>query len=428
MDDPAKDMRIHRYKLRGEALVTTLVVSLVVLCLCAAMLFLLYFFNILRIKDRDAVFLDDGVYSAVNYTLASAGYPTAVISADLDLSDNTRDTVRVTRGPWGCYVYGLVEAKNDRAHLRRALLYGGMQAPGRDRCLYVADHNEPLALVGNTLIDGNATLPRAGVRQGYVDQRGYAGNILVTGSVDTSQATLPALDGSFTNFCTWLAGLGRDSTIGYTPLPGDPVRRSFFDSVMIFKQKGLLSLSGVKLSGRVVIASDSVVEVSSDASLDNVLIAAPVVLFKPGFHGAVQVFARDSIVVGQGCHFTYPSALVVMPGARAQTESDLNLDRDVVIDGVVIAASGSPKSPQTRLRIHDEASVNGLVYCNGYCYLQGQVTGAVFTDFFLYAKGPSVFDNMLVDAQVRAAAPAFMPGSYSALGQTGKNVLLEWLP
>ena len=414
-------------RIRAGALLATLIVSLVAMCLCASILLLVYYFRMLHSNDSMEDRLDAELFSGISYILGTGSYQNAVKESYLDIGDSTQDTIHISQAGWGCFMYAMVEAKAPRKVLQKAILYGASFQPQEEACLYLTDHNEPLALVGNTRIGGDAYLPRAGIRQGYLEQRGYAGSQLVWGSIDTSTKSLPSLDNDFITFCSSVGQRCRDTASGFTPIPDEGVRTSFLDSLQIFRQKGDIRLGNMAISGKAMIISDSILEVSSSAQLENVILMAPVIIFHSGFKGNLQDFASDSIVVEQGCHLTYPSALVIAPGRDSLTMSNLTLYEGVTVDGVVMALSDQRHAYMPRVRISEGAAVNGWVYCNGYCYLQGQVTGTVFTDYFLYSKGPSVFDNMLVDATMEKADRSYMPGLFSPLGSANKNVILIWL-
>jgi len=367
---------MEKGKLKANALLVTVIISLVIFMLMSGVVVLAFYNkrNELRM-DREARARND-LNSAINFIL---GDTTA--KANTDVLAN----VEIERSMWGFCQFATVHS----ATQKRAFLYG---VPVTNACLYLADHGRPLSLTGSTVLQGDMYVTSAGM---VYDQK------MVKGKIKFSKPDLPAIDSSFVQY------LPKAQAVLAVP---DSLTQSFFSSTYIIYQKKLIVLNNVRLKGRIVVQSDSAIIVGSQCVLDNVMLIAPRIVFSKGFAGRVQAFAGNEMIIDDDCMFAYPSCL---------SQNRIQLGRNCRLDGVLLG--------RDEVSISAGTVINGMVYTKGHTGLQGKVNGIVLTDFFVYRTAVTEYENYLTDASLDrnglsqwfVAPPLFMPAE--------QRKIMQWL-
>lgn len=417
-------MRKKRHKVAAGSLLITVVIALVLGLICS--LLILSGYHELRIRtDRDIeTSLNRNLQSAVNMVLA--GHPQTGVpqSSAMDLYGKGNDSVIITEGIWGVYDFASVEARVEGRSRHRNLFFGPLPADSLDGCLYLAEHQRSLSLVGNTRLTGKAYLPKGGIKPGYINQRGYDHSDLVNGPIWQSTNTLPDVDIDRVRYYgDWLR---RDSLAEQGQELPDTIEHSFTDAVQTIHRKGPITLSGVKYAGHIIIGSDSLIEVDSDVVLNGVLLIAPVVRFRRGFSGKVQAFGTDSIIVEEACHMRYPSALVIVKENKGKSQPRLVVGENSVVEGLVLTHADDA-SVMTLMELRSGSLIRGIVYSNGFLSPEGGVYGTVLTDYFIYRSSVMVYENYLVDTWIdRRGLPDYFAGP-SIFNSKKKNRVIQWV-
>jgi hypothetical protein len=268
------------------------------------------------------------------------------------------------------------------------------------------------------------------VRIAYIDQRGYLGQKLVNGSITISNKTPPSLPGFTIPFFDSILNVPRQNNLVrniFSQLR-DTLVESFGDSLVVIHSQAKLEIRNQVLKGRVIIQSDSAVEIDKEADIDNIIVIAPGVMIKGGFVGKLQVFASSSIVVEDGCNLQYPSALVLVKNNRSSSsQPQINISRHCTISGGVYSFANPADFYKTRVTIADSCLIEGIVYVSGYLMPAGRIDGTVLTDFFLYSTGASVYENHLVDVVIdrKRLSDYYMGPFIFASGKSNK--IMQWL-
>src|SRR5690606_35793177 len=99
-----------------------------------------------------------------------------------------------------------------------------------------------------------ALLPKAGIRQAYVEGKPYLGKELVYGSIKTSDRKLPALNEEILSDIKPF--FEPDSSVKQQALP-DSVVNSFFNSPLVLKLANSASaVNNEVLQGKIILLSD----------------------------------------------------------------------------------------------------------------------------------------------------------------------------
>ena len=412
-------------RVAANSLLITVVFSLVIGLISAAFVLEAYMLLLEKSGADMDVLLSRNMESSVDLVLED-GLPAGQSQQKaLDLFGAGSDSVYIQEERWGVYEVACVKVAASMRMKQKNFFVGSLLPDSLDACLYLAEHQRPLSIVGNTLLTGDAYLPKSGVKPGYIEQRGYAYTTLVNGNIERSAGALPALDNGLLQHFGDLRP--PDSAMKARDLIPTVMRQSFTDTVKVIQGHGVLELSGDSLSGHIHIVCDSLIVVDADAHLDNIVLTAPAIRFKTGFAGRVQAFGSDSVVAEDNCTFAYPSSLVLLKKTKVTYQPRLILGDNCLLEGVALAYCDSTDQVKNYAEIGTGSTVKGILYANGYLMMKGTVQGVTLVDYFLYRGASIIYENYLVDAQLdRADLDIHFAGPVLFTGRQRKRVL-QWV-
>ncbi len=416
-------------RLKANALFITVIIALVIALLCSMVLLLAWRQMDFESSVHDAARLDRDFGSVVDRILADTAQTLVVQQEQSDLFDNGEDSVTIKRENWG--LFGLADARvvykgKDKT---RAFFTGQATGAPLNGCLYLADHDRPLSLTGNTRLVGDAVLPKAGVNAAMIGQHSFTSPQLVQGSIRVSPDSLPLPDNRLINhLLRWSDSLMAQPGDAHALTIGEDWQQSFADTAVVIRQKGPIRTGACHLKGHIILVSDSIIEIGSRTQIQDVLVVAPVIKIEDGFSGRLQALASDSILVGSHCGLSYPSTLVLLKRANDIGQPVIRIGDSCRITGVVLTRSmKSDDLKKTCLETGKQSLICGYVYVSGYSYLQGAVNGAVLTDYFIYRTPLTYYENYLVDVEIdREALSKYFIGP--DLFNTGEiNQVVQWV-
>ncbi|MCF8715543.1 hypothetical protein JM658_11975 [Joostella atrarenae] len=286
--------------------------------------------------------------------------------------------------------------------------------------LYMPDKGEPLHMVGEAKIIGDVSLPKAGIKPGYVKSQAFKAANYLHGkrSISSSQPIKIAM-GMLTNELTDFDEVAWDTI-------EDQQLESAFNTPGIHIRASDTVISGKSLRGKIMISAKDTLFVSRSMQMDGILISAPKVVFEKGFRGNVQVFASEQIVLEEDVVLTYPSSLIITSKDKTK-ESLLKMKKgSQVLGSVIMVPNVSDKESNCLMDIGEGSEVIGEVFCNGPLLLTGKVIGSVYADeFYLKTKSAS-YKNYLMDGTINAEElPVFFVGSAIGIADKLSNVNFE---
>ncbi|HTC00445.1 MAG TPA: hypothetical protein VK705_07165 [Ferruginibacter sp.] len=393
----AVNKKIHT--LPSNSLLITIVISLIIGIICSLLLLLEY--NNFQIRSNVNIEnkLERNLQSAINLAIADTSITTNEQNTIVDLFNTGNDTALITKGNWGLYSFASLKVSaNGKNNAKRFFFGQEMKDNYTDECLYLAEHKEYLSLVGNTILEGNAYLPTAGLRPSIINQRGYSFAQLIKGNIKISADSLPPINPQLIQHLSTLSKQleATERTLSVIP---DSLQQSFSDSTIRIYQSGPIILSSCNLKGHILIVSDSSIEIGSNAFLNNVLLSAPIIKFDDAFSGTVQAVATDSIVVKDNCHFFYPSSLTILK-IPSLIQPSINIGENCMFEGTLLTYCTNNDISKTLIKIGKNTIIKGIVYSSGYLNLSGIIYGTVLTNYFIYNSTSSVYTNYLVDAEI----------------------------
>lgn len=341
----------------------------------------------------------------------------------------------VTKKTWGAFEKYTVASSFEKLNFNSAALTGyayKTTAPA----LYLKDNQRPLVIAGTAKITGEAMLPKQGIRPGNIGGESYFGNKLVYGNTKLSKAELPALS-AYTNqhiksLCQSAISPNPSSIIRLTK--NTTYTNSFLEDTQ-YVVGDYVDLSGISLTGNIIVQAQSVIVVSASTKLTDVLLSAPVISIEDNVQGTFQAFASKSISVGKNCLLDYPSALVVLengsPNSNLKSRSPLSpivINSDSEVSGVLVYKNNSSERVfYPHVKIASNAILIGQLYCEKSLELKGSVVGTVFTDSFMALENANVYQNHLYKGSINSKQ---LPKQFVGLGlkafSTNKKIM-KWL-
>jgi len=395
-----------KHKVRSGALQFTLFISVVIALILAGALLLAY---------THGVFIQQSKATINNIQLADSGITTLLkqttLSADtiaLNLPNNTEgQTLKTHLSQWGVFEKAYVVTTHRNKKFIKCSLLGSSFKSSQRAAVYLQENYNPLAVVGNTRIEGIAYLPEQGLRPGNISGNSYYGTELVYGSVKKSTIKLPELTYDYKqNLRYYLEEYKPQNSESYIALK-DKVANSFNDAVKGYYSAEPIILNDVSLSGNLIIRSSSKITIKKTALLKDIIIAAPLVEVEDGVTGNFQIIASTTIKIGKKCVLSYPSALIIIKKESAETPSEDLFYNKIVIDekstirgSVCYFSDFIEKNYKVNIFVSLGSSIKGEIYCEGNLELKGNVAGSVYTQQFITNEGGTVFLNHLYNAQI----------------------------
>lgn len=410
--------------LKASALYLVVVIALIIAVFCASLITVAAFYRQEHQKGSRYAKLSVNLESGQALILSSE-YQLYDQDDRLDLFGDGNDSVLLRKEHWGLFDLGMVSAFAQIDTLRQSFLIG-LDVYDDLSAVYLADEDRPLSVSGKTQIVGTAELPKAGIKQAYVDGRPYEGKELVKGAIRESGRSLPVLN---KKLILQLQQLLQDSS--ENDLVGaDSVHHSFFltpKKIRIPRENSLIKGS---YSGKIMLLCDTVLTIKKEAKLNDVLVFAPGIVIEKGFRGSCQLFATDSIVSNGSVLFDYPSVLGVLSKGMGGSQPKIALGDNSLFSGILFTYEANRSDLQTQVSLGKNSKVVGEIHASGFIKLQKPVTieGKVACTRFIIQTPSTLYENYLIDIIINRNKRSSYYLTSSLLNSTSKNQrVLTWL-
>lgn len=298
--------------------------------------------------------------------------------------------VRFTIERWGMYEVVKVEAKNGKKSSIRLL--GKAAESDEQATLYIPENDRSLSLTGRTFLEGRVCLSRNGISYTQMRSEFFSGKQLKQECVRASWREFPELDGETRHQIGGL--LARTRPEEWTACAS--VLKQGFSEVAVGTEIGEY-LSGVRMEGHLILYAPDELFIEQDNCLENVIVVGRKVSIANGFTGSVQIFATDTISLGDRVCLKAGSGLYVK---QEETGGLVELGEHNEINGFVVVES-SPPADQRRgaAYIQPETSrVRGLVYVDGIAEVHGFITGSLYVRECCYFTPDGYYSGTLYNA------------------------------
>lgn len=379
--------------LKASALYIVVIISLLIAMISASLLTIAFYY---RLEVQKKTRLDKLLHneSSGREVLLSEGFSDYNKEVVMDLFADGKDSLALRKELWGIYELGMVKAFELKDTLKRSFLIGNAFLDSN--VLYLADEDRPLSLSGKTKLTGNAELPKSGLKQSYVDGQPYEGKELIRGKITESNRNVPPLDEKL------ILQVERN----FKPEKGmlfnvrDSMVNSFFNGVQLYQMElNQPMIEDTKLRGKIILISDTVVNIAATTVLEDVQIYAPAIVVAPGFKGSCQLFARDSIVIGKDCTFNYPSFAGIFKPKGGKIQSKISIGEGVTFSGILMTYEKNRSDLQTMIYLGAKSRLKGEVFATGYIKMEKGITvyGKVYAKRFIMQTPATLYENYLID-------------------------------
>ncbi len=342
------------------------------------------------------------VTSGINLALSNPGIIPYDEPFEMELYSDMPSPVRFYKERWGVYDILNCSSEWKNYSVSKTGLVGENIIKNEPVALYMADKSKYLSISVETRIKGIAYLPRLGIKRAHIEGKSYTGDQIVYGEIKTSGNTLPDLNKGIVEYNLDILSKKKSFFDEYERIEkyfgNDSIYNSFHDPTLVLYATQNLSLSDISISGNVIICVDNLVEIYPSARLDDVIIYCQKAGIAKNFSGTLQIFARDTIMVGENVTLNFPSCLAVI-------SEDLNsacvfIGKGSNISGGVILYNNERNSRQAELYVGENVVVNGQVYCNGTIEHKGKINGTLYCNGFTLKTPGAYYENHILDAGI----------------------------
>jgi cytoskeletal protein CcmA (bactofilin family) len=417
--------------IKASALYIVIIIALVIGVICSSLIVAAYFYKTQYQKKFRYDQLENNLNSGINILLASNDSAYSA-GKTVSLFNNDADSVILKQISWGVYDIGIAEAFIQKDTLFKSFSIANAIDSTKWAALYLIDEDRPFSLSGKTTIRGDAYIPKAGVQEAYVDNKAYEGDKrLIIGKRHVSDKKLPSPDQNRLNKLEQY--FNADTKVKNMLPKVDSVNVSFLSPTRVFNFKKVAQIvQNVKLSGNIILVSDTTVTIDNTAVLINTMVFARAIIVKSGFQGNCQLFATDSISVENNCHFDYPSCMgVLLFGSSVISNIEkISIGESTDFNGIVFSYEKTERPIKPLIQLGKNVKIKGQVYSQGNLQLkaEAEVDGSIFTNRFLYKNTFTLFENYLINATLdsKALSPYYLTSGLLPVSAKKKKVL-QWL-
>lgn len=407
--------------LRAGALVYAVVLAFIFVLLSSFIILVNYHTSFTQAHFLEEEKLISNAQSAINLLLEDWSSLEDTKSYNIDLFGNDRDSVLLRTRQWGLFRLMVAESYNQNNTYQKVGLAACMA--DTNLAIYLSNSDIVLSVCGKTFLNGNCSLPAANVKRAYIEGQAFQGAKKVNGTITESKRELPTIDNSIIDNNLELMTspfFWEDSIITFEGLKENKLENSFHHKTIVLINDDYVNLSGISLKGNIILWASKEIVVEKSASLEDVLLCAPIVSIAEGFKGQINILAQDKINIEEGVNLAYPSSLAVFrKTANGKEAAGIEIGEDCIIEGPVVVFQKQVDFQNPSLvKLGENSELVGQIYTNGNLEIRGKVAGNVYCNKFFLKTSASTYENHLLNAEINVKG---LPKSYLGLGVNNEN-------
>ena len=423
---------IRGYRLQASALSYAVFIMIVVLILLTSVIVLAQLNSRIISNSTIGSDLQSSVNSGINLLLANEGTCEIGEKKHIVLFDNVQDSISLSRERWGVFDLCKVNVEKKHQELSKTFLSGGYQSDQDNIALSLVDKKRPLSVCGNTHIEGDCYVPKAGVKRTIIDGRSFSGTKMIYGKVLYSEAEIPTLNGHLSGisvgyFISRFILESNCTIIEWENLNNGQLEHTFNEDPIVIYSPTRISLSQIDFQSNIIIISEKGITVNHECNLEDVILCAPCIYLDSDLDATIQCIASDSLVLDENSQLNYPSALIVANDSEGSA-GFMKISQGSKINGIVISNTiHDPRSKGPVLVIEDAAIIEGQLWCNSFLDISGSVYGPAYVQSFYLKTPSSIYENHLLDAEFnRNRLPEYYTGLELFFDDKTQKVI-KWL-
>ena len=422
------------HKLKAGALQFVVFIAVLIALLLSGLMLYAYTFLYMKEQSKGAIENVQLSDSGIAYLLQQKEINTDTLS--LDFVKNENQTLKVQLSQWGIFEKAFTITQFRKKRFVKTALIGSMLNSEESPTLFLQETQNPLTVVGNTVIRGIAYLPTQGAKSGYIAGNSYYGSQLVYGSIKKSTPVLPKLNKNVLDMIPfYLNDYKPTNQEDYINLETHQrIVVSFKEKIKGTFSKEAIVLENREITGNIIIKSDTLIRVKKTALLKDLILIAPIIEIEDGTTGNFQAIASKRITVGKGCKLDYPSSLVLYQDNKSNPnemstipfENQIYIGSGTVLKGSLCYFQTTEIADfKTQVILDTEARIKGQVYCNGNFELKGTVSGSVYTKQFVANQAGSIFVNHIYNGTIEnETIPTLFGG---IVLEAAPKMVMKWL-
>ena len=390
----------------GGALYYVIFISFI-LSLCIMSLLSWRYLNIRTISTEiDYYRKKDDLRSAIILYLTYPEKYQKTDSTEIDIFEDSSSIVYIRRKTWG--VLDILQASTNYRDttLSKSLIVGKDLHHTDSVALWVPDISQILYASGNTSITGNVKIPIKGLQKASIEGNVFKGDHIFSGRQMKSDPELFEIAGYLKKKIK--SSMNLDSLKEMSGGENEQVQIRYNQTPYYYYFGDDIQISGFEAKGKIGILSKKSIYIRKDNNLDGVILVADKINVEDGFTGRVQLFARDSLIIGSNSYFKYPSFIILYN--QNVNPVYLEIGDSAIINGDILVCQEEKSTKEPFLKIGKDALIRGQVYVQGTVNLIGEIYGSFYCKDFYLKTRKAFYINHLLDNEINFDS---LPGYYS---------------
>jgi hypothetical protein len=409
-------------KLKGGSLYLTLTVGLLMLTI------LLYINGQIYFLKTENQFKNTTNYLLINQQglLTQFLWLNTEDNRELNFNENEY-LINLKDSTWGIYRLVNIKSSYGSRSIERSMFLG-TKFNDNLPAIFLKNRNSGLYVSGGTKIIGDVYSSHGEIGRSNAGNKAFMGGQLLTGKVIDNKnlsIKIPDLEEMISNLKVNLKE-GIISLNTENVERNDSVENSFLSQTIIIYIHQPITLSGY-IKGKVIVYSDSLVNISSTSYIDDAIIYAPTVKIEDGFIGNLQIFASKKIEIGKKVRLNYPSALLLFNDDSQNDTLAIIIDKGSIIEGFIFNYSEFVSKIPMLIKL-DSTTFTGILYNSGTTWLNNsRVYGSIISENIMARTESSTYINHLIDVTIdRKKLPLYFVGPTFSSFSSG-TVIMKWL-
>lgn len=372
--------------------------------------------------------------SGIHDAIASLADNPQLRRLERDLSLDSANHLSYSIRPWGAFLQVKCTGKGRLLSQSMTAIVGMRPPVFYDHAIIAIGSGYPLVISGSTEVVGDIFVGPKGVTAGEINGRGFHGEQLVDGRIDTIlPSVLPRFDDSvleeFLDSLSELVATIRETDLSllYTDVDKQAseetaqaksvrtradIEFNFSNALAVPHPQFYFADRSIRITGRshlrgIVLCAGEVL-MSHNSQLEDCIIVADRVRLADDSRFAGQIIVKDTVIVENHATLDH-STLLILRGRKTDKNFSglVEIRSSGTIEATVVYGrlTGIPENDgsnhtECRLRVAKNVRMSGLIWWEGTAELCGTFSGAIAVNCFSHYVQPTTYMNWLVDTEI----------------------------